>query len=256
MLLAFPPSQGARTPRRSWHRLQTLAPFAGRGLLPQHPPESVGEMQRRGLSLSVSPSGPTGIQGTAQPHPSPPESTDPPAAVCTFALCLQFGRASHRDAKIPPPFSLLRGGGGGAWPGGVSPGAIPWGAGCWGAPGERSGSRARREPTKQSRVLISHRSHATTFCSGCCPTFQSHTFASDFNGLHHSPKLYLTKRGGSQQAAARNQSNPSPRGLPGHSRILRTLPSCGERWTGSPGCRGMQTHPQPSAPMGGCWGCW
>lgn len=98
---------------------------------------------------------------------------------------------------------------GGARPGCLT-GGFPQGAGSWGAPRERSSSGAWREPTKQSRVLISHRSHATTRCSGCCPTFQSHTFASDFNGLHHSPKLYLTERGGSQQAAARNQSNRAP----------------------------------------------
>lgn len=128
--------------------------------------------------------------------------------------------------------------------GGGLAGGHPGGAGSWGAARERSSSRAWREPTEQSRVLISHRSHATTFCSGCCPTFQSHTFASDFNGLHHSPKLYLTKRGGSRQAGARNQSNPVPGGLPGHSRILWIPPGCREQRPGSRGYFGgcRRTH--------------
>lgn len=95
--------------------------------------------------------------------------------------------------------------------GALTPSPVPivmlWGHG---ALSRAAGRQSWREPAKQSWVLIHHRSHATTFCSGCCPTFQSHTFASDFNGLHHSPKLYLTKRGGSREAAARNQSNPVP----------------------------------------------
>lgn len=130
---------------------------------------------------------------------------------------------------------------------GVSPGTVPQGAGSWGAPREHSGSRAWREPTKQSRVLISHRSHATTFCSGCCPTFQSHTFASDFNGLHHSPKLYLTKRGGSRQAAARNQSNLAPRVCPGTVVSSRSLPAAGSSGQGPRGILGdadAPIHPQ------------
>lgn len=131
---------------------------------------------------------------------------------------------------------------------GVLLGAVPWGAGGWGAPRERSGSRAWWEPTKQSRVLISHRSHATTFCSGCCPTFQSHTFASDFNGLHHSPKLYLTKRGGTQQAAARNQSNPAPGVCQGTAISSGSLPAAGRSGQAPRGILGdadAPVHPQP-----------
>lgn len=62
-------------------------------------------------------------------------------------------------------------------------------------------------PHNRSLVLISHRSNTTTFCSGRCPTFQSHTFASDFNGFPHSPKLYLTRRGRISVTAARNKGS-------------------------------------------------
>lgn len=62
-------------------------PLCRSGLLPQHPSESAGEMQRLGLSLGVSPVPlvPMGSQSTAQPHPSPPESTKPPR--CHTDLC-------------------------------------------------------------------------------------------------------------------------------------------------------------------------
>lgn len=118
-------------------------------------------------------------------------------------------------------------------------------AGDTGRAAEPLAGRAWREPMKQSRVLISYRSHATTFCSGCCPTFQSHTFASDFNGLHHSPKLYLTKREESWEAAARNQSSPAP----GDGHVLGIACSRWVPWGAFVGCR-ARSQPQQEGAAG------
>lgn len=118
-------------------------------------------------------------------------------------------------------------------------------AGDTGRAAEPLAGRAWREPMKQSWVLISYRSHATTFCSGCCPTFQSHTFASDFNGLHHSPKLYLTKREESWEAAARNQSSPAP----GDGHVLGIACCRWVPWGAFVGCR-ARSQPQQEGAAG------
>lgn len=180
----------------------------------------------------------------AQPQLSPPKNTDTPLCCCAD-LCPQPGGARRSFSpgcrnlsSFLPSEGVARGRRGCSAPGGVggvSLGAIPWGVRSRGAPWERGGSGAWREPARQSRVLISHRSHATTFCSGCCPTFQSHTSASDFNGLHHSPKLYLTKRGGEMAGGCQKLEQSGPRGLPGHSRILQIAPGSREQRTGFPG---------------------
>lgn len=121
-------------------------PLCRSGLLPQHPPNSAGEMQRLGLSLAVNPvpSVPPGIQGMARPHPSPPESTEPPAAAQTFALSLvlavwwsfSLGRQNFSSFLLSEGLC----------------GACPSGGSCWGPSrgvrevGERPGSAVAAGP--------------------------------------------------------------------------------------------------------------
>lgn len=220
------------SPRRSWRRVQTSSnPLRRLGLIPQHPPESAGETR-----LDCEP----GDSRYGSAPAEPPQKHRHPPLCCCADLCPRqsFSPGCRNFSSFLPSEGVARGRRGRPAPGGgggVSLGAIPWGVRSWGAPRERGGSGAWREPARQSRVLISHRSHATTFCSGCCPTFQSHTSASDFNGLHHSPKLYLTKRRGEMAGGCQKSEQSGPRGLPGHSRILRIAPGSREQQTGFPG---------------------
>lgn len=128
---------------QAWHWLQALTP-CGSWLLPQHPAQPAGEMQRPRLRFV--PPIPRGFSPVRAPWkaPSPPQLQP---LVCSLSLTAEW----MPESLLSHFLGAVRG-----CTGGELSGAVPEGAGSWEAPGERSSSRAWREPTKQSRVSISH----------------------------------------------------------------------------------------------------